>query len=100
MTSNPANYVKERYVNRLPVWFMNSSGFRENLLDESFRRFGLSKVRSSKANAEGLLSAALSEADLGRLLGRQMRKEYDASLPEGPLPDDLGRLIEKLQTTS
>jgi hypothetical protein len=42
----------------------------------------------------------VSNADLGRLLGRQMRRDYDASLPEGPLPDDLGRLIEKLQAAT
>jgi len=27
-----------------------------------------------------------------------MRKDYDAALPEGPLPDELVRLVEKLQS--
>jgi hypothetical protein len=49
---------------------------------------------------EGIFSTGVSNADLGRLLGRQLRRDYDASLPEGPLPDDLGRLIEKLQAAA
>jgi hypothetical protein len=60
----------------------------------------LSKVRSSKTGIDGVFSMGVSNADLGRLLGRQMRRDYDASLPEGPLPDDLGRLIEKLQAAT
>ena len=55
------------------------------------------KSRTSKAADLGINSSGMTQADLGRLLGGKMRQVYDASLPVGPLPDDLARLVESLK---
>ena len=55
------------------------------------------KARPSKPEIGGIVTSGISGADLGRFLGGTMRKDYDASLPEGPLPDELVRLVEKLK---
>jgi hypothetical protein len=58
------------------------------------------KSRTSKAVVNETLSSGIDRADLGRLLGRKMRSLYEASLPTAPLPDDLARLIERLEASS
>ena len=55
------------------------------------------KSRTSKAADTSGNSSGITKADLGRLLGGKMRKGYDASLPIGPLPNNLARLVEMLR---
>ena len=57
----------------------------------------MSKIRSPQATADGITSSGIKRADLGRVLGRRMREAYDASLPTEPLPEELARLVARLQ---
>lgn len=63
-----------------------------------FAEVAVPKGRPSKAQIGGNVTSGISGTDLGRFLGSTMRKDYDAALPEGPLPDELVRLVEKLQS--
>ena len=57
----------------------------------------MSKRRSPQTAVDGITSSGIKRSDLGRLLGRRMRQAYDASLPTGPLPENLARLIARLE---
>jgi hypothetical protein len=57
----------------------------------------MSKSRSPQITLDGITSSGIKRSDLGRLLGQRMREAYEASLPTEPLPDELAKLVARLQ---